>query len=268
MLARARKQASQAREDVQGPAASCAHAVISLSPGGVLSALIVLITVAYLSSTLVQVALIAGEYPIPKNIVRLVDLDRENNLPTWLSSTNLLICTVLAALITKAKQAQRDAYTHYWFGLCLTFLYLSVDEAASIHEATINPVKDLVGATSGAFFAAWVIPAMIAISIFAFLYLRFLFSLPRRIQALVVLAGILYVLGGVGFEMLSWYYRYPMYDPENFAASLDLTYMMINHVEEMLEMLGVAVFIYALLSYIDIERISFSMNTSQGGKNT
>jgi hypothetical protein len=259
MLARARKQAF---EEVQGPTPRRIYAVISLSPWSVLAVLTVLITVAYLLSTLVQVAVFVGEYPIPNHIVRLVDLDQENNLPTWLSSTNLLICTILAAAITKAKQAQRDNYTRYWFGLCLAFLYLSVDEAASIHELPTNRLRDLVGA-SGAFFAAWVIPAMIAVSIFALLYLRFLLSLPRRIQALIVLAGVLYVLGGVGFEMVSWHYRSPMFDPEDHLASRDLTYMMINHFEEFLEMLGVALFIYALLSYIDIERISISMIVSQ-----
>lgn len=229
-------------------------------------ALALLIAGVYLVSVLVQVALLAGDYRIPRNIVRLVDLDQENNLPTWLSSTNLLISAILAAFITKAKQAQRDAYTLYWLGLCLVFLYLSVDEAASLHEAPNDRLRHVLGTSGGALFAAWVIPAMAVVSIFAGLYLRFLFSLPRRIQALIVLAGMLYVLGAVGFEMLSWSYRAPMFDPENHLASRDLTYMMITHLEEFLEMLGVALFIYALLSYIEIERISISMTVSRGAR--
>jgi hypothetical protein len=245
------------------PALGSTHAAVRLSPRGILSTLVVLIVLAYLSSTLVNVALIAGNYPLPNHMIRLFDLDQENNLPTWLSSTNLLICAVLLVFIAKVKRAQRDAYTLHWYGLCLVFFYLSVDEAASIHEATVGPVRNLVGA-SGAFFAAWVIPAMIAVSIFSLLYLRFLFALPRRIQALFVLAGGLYIIGGIGAEMLSWHYRSPMYDPENVVASRDLTYMMINHVEELLEMLGVAVFIYALLSYMGMNRISASISISRG----
>jgi hypothetical protein len=248
------------------PALGSTHAAVRLSPRGILSTLVVLIGLAYLSSTLAQIALIAGGYPIPNHVIRLLNLSDENNLPTWLSSTNLLICAVLVGLIAKVKWAQCDAYRFHWFGLCLTFFYLSVDEAASIHEATVGPVRTLVGA-SGAFFAAWVIPAMIAVSIFSLLYLRFLFALPRRVQALFVLAGGLYVIGGIGVEMLSWHYRFPMYDPENVAASRDLTYTMINHVEELLEMLGVAVFIYALLSYMGMNRISASISISPAGKN-
>jgi predicted permease len=109
---------------------------------------------------------------------------------------------------------------------------------------------------------------MIVLSIFSLLYLRFLFALPRRIQALFVLAGGLYVIGGLGLEMLSWHYRFPLYDPENTEASRDLTYLMITHVEELLEMLGVAVFMYALLSYFGMNRITASMSISSVGQNT
>ena len=42
---------------------------------------------------------------------------------------------------------------------------------------------------------------------------------------------------------------------------------MITHVEELLEMLGVAVFIYALLSYFGMNRITASMSVSPAGRN-
>lgn len=256
--------ASECLSDAEASSASkAAHAVVSLSPRMVLATLVALIMVAYLASTLVQIALLVGGYSLPPNIVRLLDLDEENNPPTWLSSTMLLTGSVLAAFIASAKRTRRDAYTPHWFGLCLIFLYLSLDETASLHEIPSNRVKNLVGA-SGAFYAAWVIPAMVAVGIFALVYLRFLFSLPRRIQALLVLAGALYVFGAVGFEMLGWHYRAPMFDPQDHLASRDLTYMMINHLEELLEMLGAAMFIFALLSYMAMERISISIKASQG----
>ena len=256
---------SSGKSNPIGATAENTDVALRVSPRGVLITLVVLIVLVYLSGTLVHVARLAGGYPIRDHLVRLFDLDWENNLPTWLSSTNLLICAVLLALIAKAKRARRDAYAPYWFGLCLVFFYLAVDEAASLHEVTIGPVGELVGA-SGAFFAAWVIPAMIVLSIFSLLYLRFLFALPRRTQALFVLSGGLYVIGGLGFEMLSWHYRFPLYDPENTEASRDLTYLMITHVEELLEMLGVAVFTYSLLSYLGMNKITASMSVSPAGR--
>ncbi|NER04565.1 MAG: hypothetical protein F6K17_19105, partial [Okeania sp. SIO3C4] len=48
--------------------------------------------------------------------------------------------------------------------------------------------------------------------------------------------------GGIGMEMIGGYYAY-LYDTKNFFYEILVT------IEEFLEMLGVVVFIYALLCY-------------------
>ena len=64
----------------------------------------------------------------------------------------------------------------------------------------------------------------------------------RRYQVLFALAGLMYVGGAIGFEMVSWTYH-----PTD---GVDLRYVVLNLVEELLEMLGVAVFLVSLMLYI------------------
>lgn len=190
-------------------------------------------------------------HPLPMTLVERLDLDQENNIPTWFSSVVLATAALLLFFIARANAALGMAYSSYWAGLGLIFLYLSVDETASLHEAAGTLVQRLLG-TSGALYSAWVIPAMVLVVIFAAIYLRFLWALPRRTAALFVLAGALYVGGALGLELIGWHYRYPMHalDPTDWQASKDFTYALINHAEEFLEMTGVILFIYALLSYV------------------
>lgn len=185
----------------------------------------------------------------------LFNVDTEANIPTWYSSSALLVCAALLALIAMAKKAEQDQYTLHWSGLSTIFLLLSVDEAVVLHERLIAPVQSALG-TSGIFHFAWVIPMGICVIVLLLLYLRFLAALPAQIQRLFLLAGAIYVSGTIGFEMIGaplWEY----YGRETLAAAI------LTTIEEALEMIGVAVFIYALLSYISlsVKEIRFSADS-------
>jgi len=74
-------------------------------------------------------------------------------------------------------------------------------------------------------------------------YLKFLLHLPRKTRDLFLLAGSIYVGGALGMEMVCGYYA-------DAVGQRNLIYGLMASVEEILEMVGVIVFIYALLSYI------------------
>ncbi|WP_258003851.1 hypothetical protein [Fischerella thermalis] len=57
------------------------------------------------------------------------------------------------------------------------------------------------------------------------------------------MAGTIYVAGSSGTEMVGGYYA-------NYYTQTNMIYALITTVEELLEMMGIIVFIYALLSYI------------------
>ncbi|HEX6142050.1 MAG TPA: hypothetical protein VFZ01_04990, partial [Geminicoccaceae bacterium] len=172
------------------PADEIAH--IHVSPGKVLVVLLGVVLLLLSISLPLQFMHHQTDLDVPVLLVYAFDFDRENNLPTWFSSVTLLACALVLFLIWRGRSLQGDPQALWWAGLGLAFLYLSIDEASSLHEATVPKVQTLVGAT-GALYAAWAIPAAIALAGFALIYLRFFLSLPRRMQVLFLLAGALFV---------------------------------------------------------------------------
>lgn len=175
-------------------------------------------------------------------LFRLFNLSEEGNVPTWFSATTLLLCACLLAIIWRVVRAAGERHARHWAGLALVFLFMAVDEGASIHELLILPLRSLLD-TEGPLYFAWVIPYGIAAGVFALAYLRFLLALPRRTAVLFLAAGLLYVGGALGMEMLAPY----VYD---WSAKVTLPMFVMLLFEETLEMLGVAVLVHALLDHL------------------
>jgi hypothetical protein len=70
--------------------------------------------------------------------------------------------------------------------------------------------------------------------------------LPKRILQLFILAGVVFVSGAVGMEMIGG-----MHSEVN--GEDNVTYAMMYSFEEFLEMSGAVVFMYALISYIQMK---------------
>jgi len=173
----------------------------------------------------------------------LFNLDQELNYPSWYASFTLAFCSLLLAAIASAKKRDGDRYFRHWKKLSLIFLFLSVDEAMSIHELLISrDLRHLLHA-GGIFYYVWVIPATIFVAVVGLSYLKFIIDLPRQIRLLFLIAGGIYVGGALGMEMVGGYWT-DLYGKNN------LTYALITCAEECMEMVGVAVFIHALLSYM------------------
>ena len=96
--------------------------------------------------------------------------------------------------------------------------------------------------TRGIFLFAWTIPAAVGVVLFALVYLKFLFRLPVATRWLFVLAGVVYVGGALGMEMIEGQFVF-LFGQASMAHALMVAF------EEFLEMSGVVLFIYALLSY-------------------
>jgi hypothetical protein len=182
-------------------------------------------------------------------LIKGFDMDREDNFPTWYASMSLALAALLMALIAEWARRVAGRWARHWQGLALLFVGLSMDELLELHERLIDPMKGLLHLDGlGIFRFAWVIPGLAGVAVLGLAYLRFLGALPPRIRRRIVLAGALYVVGAVGFEMLGGAFES--------SAGRGLAYALIVAVEETLEMLGVAVLIGALLEYIAANRIS------------
>lgn len=120
---------------------------------------------------------------------------------------------------------------------------MSIDEVVMIHES----MSDILGESfkSGIFYYSWVIFAIPLIFAFILAYFKFIMDLPPKIRYLFIIAGTVFVMGGLGLEMLSAFY-------DSLYRTSNLTYNLIMIAEEFLEMLGIVIFIYALLSYLKL----------------
>lgn len=177
-------------------------------------------------------------------LVPLFYVDDEQNIPALFSVLLLAGAAFLLTIITVLKRQHRDRDTVRWAILAAGFLVMAFDEACSLHEKLIPPMKRLLGkGTLGVFYFAWVIPGFAVVAMVGLFYLGFLFRLPRRARAAFVLAATLFLGGVLGLELIGGRYA-------ERHGSQNLTYSMLSTVEESLEMAGVIVFIYALLDYM------------------
>lgn len=189
-----------------------------------------------------------------KGVVAFFNVYDEQNLPTFFSSVQLVIASILLALCAfDCKQNQGKHFKH-WVGLSLIFLFLSLDETAQLHEKTLVVTRNLFG-TSGLFLYAWIIPfGLFAVGVLV-AYSRFLLDLPTRTSLVFVLAGAIFVTGAIGMEMLEG----RLYEIKGGFKNIE--YMSLVTVEEILEMAGVFIFIGGLLSYLtaDGRRLDVSL---------
>lgn len=171
---------------------------------------------------------------LPWLLRELFDVDEEESIPTWFSSSLLLITSVVLLLITQLSRKSKDPYTFYWLGLAFGFAFMSVDEIAGFHE-TLNSIIEI----------SWAVPGMLVVLLIGVLYLKFLFSLPSPFAVRFMMSGAIFVGGAVGVELAT--------EPYLYDDALDtLGYNLWTPVEEGMEMGGVILFLASLFDYLKV----------------
>ena len=174
-------------------------------------------------------------------------VDKERNIPTYFSALLLLTASTLLGVIAFFRKRDRSADSTYWLVLSLGFAYMSADEVLQIHEKLVRPIREVLGlsqSTLGIFYFTWVIPGMAIILLLGIYFLRFLINLQKQTRIDFIVAAALYLGGAIGVELLGGFYA-------ESHGQLNYTYCFLATVEETLEMVGVVVFIRAILSYIE-----------------
>ena len=175
-------------------------------------------------------------------IVRLLDVDDEASIPMWFSSVLFLVGSGLLAAIGASKRASGRPGALQWYGLAAIFLGLSIDEATMIHEM-VETVMDRAFDVDDPLRVLWVIPYTAFAGAVLLAYRGFLRDLPARTRWLMLAAGAVYVAGAVGVEVVGISYLRTQEPP-------GLAYVVAAIGEELLEMGGLILFVYALLDYI------------------
>ncbi len=230
--------------------------IIEISPKKVLIKLLQFISVLLILNIFTIISIYALGRGTAFGIVPFFNFNKETNIPTFYSSLTLLAASILLILIAMYHKRKKDAYVG-WFGLGVIFSFLSIDEMTGLHERFIIPVQSLAGTTGGLLHYAWVIPYGIFLIILSILYFRFLLALPKKTRFLFILSAVIFVSGAIGFELFEGQLF--------FHEGRNVTYAVLYTFEELFEKIGVAVFIYALLSYIanNIQELKFRLGPHQ-----
>lgn len=216
---------------------------MDLAPAKVARAMVLLVLgLVMLSLVNSLVGLLGGP------VVQVLAVAYDLSLSSWYSAIALLFASILLATIGLARRTGNDSrYARRWAVLAAIFLFLSCDEMLRIHERValtlVRPTLESLGySPTGLLYYSWVILYVPLLVVFVLAYLGFWLDLPARTRRLMFTAGALFVGGAVGVEMLnSWYESTLGASPVIVAAT---------HVEEMLEMLGVVVLVYALMDHL------------------
>jgi len=212
---------------------------ITLNPKEIFKKKLYLILFLLLANTLGVISTHYFNHPSVYGLVPLFDFNNEANIPTLYSSMALVVASLLLFTIAFSYKKRKLSYLS-WFGLAIIFLFLSIDEISSIHERFALPTKEALG-TSG--YYAWVIPYGAALVAFVLVYIKFLMALPRKIMILFLISGSIYVSAVIGFEVLGSMHN------EAYGTN-NITYALLTTCEEFLEMFGIALFVYTLLTYM------------------
>lgn len=174
-------------------------------------------------------------------LVPAFDFNNEGNIPTLFSSLLLFSSSGILFFIALQHKKHNTSYLP-WIGLSLIFFFLGFDEISAFHEKINAPMRDFLNA-SGIFYFAWVVPYGPLLLIFVVSYWKFLLRLPKKIMKLFIYSGSIYVVGALGFELVEGWHA------DSFGGG-NLLYAIYYTFEELFEMVGIALFIYTLLTYL------------------
>ncbi|HYG32401.1 MAG TPA: hypothetical protein VD810_05365 [Methylophilaceae bacterium] len=176
-------------------------------------------------------------------MVRLFDLDEEKNLPTFFSTALAIIASGLLLAITLIRR-QMERSWKLWASLSALFLLVAMDEFIGVHEQLSAPLRDLLDA-KGLLYFAWVIPYAFLVMLLAGIYGRFVFDMPAHIRNGILLSATLFLVGALGFDMLSGM----LFEYSHLTKTM--LYGGVATMKETCEMAGMILFIHTLMRHIE-----------------
>jgi hypothetical protein len=210
----------------------------------------------------VLLALSAGEFAVRIWVIQsdfdttqmLFYLDTEGTLPTWVSCFGLLFAGVLAWLITFSRRTDATSKLH-WSLLGAGFTWMSIDEMCQYHEQLTEPLWNWLQSEGlglqGYLRNAWVLPAALVLPVALMILVPFLRALDARVRRLFLVAGTVYLTGAMGLEVI---YAHAFFLSEGYLTPLLLV---LGTAKELLEIIGTGLFIHALLTYLEQQRLAF-----------
>jgi hypothetical protein len=166
------------------------------------------------------------------------------NVPTWYSSALMLLAALLLLTIAWSGKSRGNQYTLHWGLLASLLLFLSLDEVSSIHRR-VYFLSQYLRVTN--LQRIWVLLIILAFAGSVLLYRKFFAQLPRPIIIQFSITAILYWISFVvdKLDTRDYWNYYAM-------NGVMRTTRLWSTLDEVFELIGLIVFIHALLSYMSV----------------
>lgn len=238
--------------------------------------LLVLIA-AELALVLADLTVYVFNFAIPKPFQHLFDLTLEANIPTWFSSTQLLVVGIVSFLVSRQRHAlglKRAALA--WLVISAFFAYMGIDDASQIHERLATGASQLAKQTetdSGLLHAFIKFPSyywqVIFLPIFGSLGIFMLVFLHKELgkgasfwlffsglACYVIAVGLDYYDGlkGDNYKLIANYTVLSLQDVQHVLRVL----------EEYIELLGTTLFLGAFMKHLEVTQGKTRPTMSRG----
>lgn len=170
-------------------------------------------------------------------IAPLFNIDREGNLPAWLSSTAFLVAAAFAFSNSQARKDDNPRIALAWRLTAVVLVFLGADEGAQLHEFAYGVVTRFGG--------SWHIVAGSALVGGAVFYATVMRMLPNPVRRRIVTAAIVFACGAFGMEFVTSEFL------QSGGSKISYTYTGLSHTEELLEMTGLVLLLKALLVHTE-----------------
>ncbi len=160
-------------------------------------------------------------------LVRILDVDRERSVSTWFQVLVLAACSLALWACGRHERDPGQRLAWRWFSGLLALM--SLDEQIGVHEIVRARIT-AIAAQHGSLLPAGLTLGS-ALAVVALAATRFLLRRPPAMRRRILVAGSVYLLGAVGFEVAAavWIGR---------GLPRGAIYRLMPTFEELLEMLG------------------------------
>jgi len=171
-------------------------------------------------------------------------LDREANIPAWFSSMQLFMIGMVFFLTGYRSQSQPVVLSRTVLAfLAVAFVFLSVDETASIHEKmhVILKHREWMPSLKIGLWIPIYLFLIVLITIAIYPHIKIMWAHFPREAKLLVMGTLIFLLGAVGIEIVADLFL--RHDIRSIAYGVEVA------IEELLEMAGASVILYGALLF-------------------
>lgn len=186
------------------------------------------------------------------------DIGDELTVAAWYSSVVWLLlglCAVLAAVLA-------PRYRPSWWLFAVVSFVAAADETAALHERLIYVGDRLRPYVPFEPHYSWIIPGAAIAVVVVVLLIRVVWALRPAITLTLVIAGAVFLTGGLVIETWSGFVQ------RDAGGEFTGFYMVLSHIEEAFELVGVSLAIVALASTFWIRRESGALSVRFAGYRT